>query len=209
MSLSAEKKAYGIITGMFLLILLVLITCTCSGVRLTSGSQTLGRQIDYSTSFGRHVRRTPDVMECVTLRIDGQGSLLWQVVRPLIWQQYPVMHATEFCPSPVLMLRKCLQTKSCQYPSTTRSSSNQSKMAWIDLKQNLLSESLHQSLPDGVSRARKNQKIYKAWTPPSTGRTPVTTPMMERNSNSSFMMNQGSGRDRTTYSTTGGSLKQR
>ena len=184
-------KAYGIITTIFLLILLALITCTCSGVRLTSGSQTFVRPIDYSIYFGKPVKPMYDVMECVTLRIDDQGSLSWQVVRPLTWQPYPVMHATGFCPSPVPMLRKCLPTKSCQYPSTIRSSSNQSKTVWIDLKQNLLSEFQHQNLQDGVSRARTNQKIYKAWTPQSTGRTPVTTPMMERNLNSLYMMNQG------------------
>jgi hypothetical protein len=44
-------------------------------------------------------------------------------------------------------------------------------------------------------------------TPPSIGRTPVITPTMGRNSNSSYMMNRGSGKGRTTSSTTGGSRK--
>ena len=35
-----EKKVFGFITKAFLLTLVVLITCTCSGLRLTSGLQT-------------------------------------------------------------------------------------------------------------------------------------------------------------------------
>ena len=208
MNLNTEKKAYGLIATAFLLTLLVLITCTCSGVRLMSGNQTFVKPIEYSTSFGKPARRTSDVMECVTLRIDDQGSLSWHRERLLISPLYPVIPGMASCPSPVLMLRRCLQTKSCPYPSTTPSSSSQSKTVWIDQKQKLRLGSQHQSLPDGVSRVRKNQKISKDWTRPSIGRTLETTPMMEKNSNFSYMMNQGNGRDQTTYSTTGGSRKQ-
>ena len=42
----------------------------------------------------------------------------------------------------------------------------------------------------------------------SIGKIPVITPMMERNSSSSSMMNQGNGRGRTTSSTTGGLQKR-
>jgi hypothetical protein len=44
-------------------------------------------------------------------------------------------------------------------------------------------------------------------TRPSIGRTPVITPTMGRNSNSSYMMSRGSGKGPTTSSTTGGSRK--
>ena len=207
-NLKSVMKGIGSITKALLVILLVLITCTCNGVRLTSGNQTFARPIEYSTYSGRLAKPIQDVTECVILRIDDQGSLSWQVVRSSTLPLYPAMPAMESCPSPVLMLRKCLQTKSCQSQLTTRSSSSQSKTVWIDQKRKLRSESQHQSLPDGVLRAPKNRRIYKAWTPPSIGRTPVITPTMERNSNSLRMMNQGNGRGQTTYSTTGELRKQ-
>ena len=208
MNLNTEKKAYGLITTAVILILLVLITCTCNGVKLTSGNQTFVKPIEYSTSFGKPARRTSDVMECVTLRIDDQGSLSWHRVRWSTWQLYPVIPGMVSCPSPVLTLRRCLQTKSCPYPSTTPSSSSQSKTVWTDPKQKLRSESQRQNLPDGVSQVQTSQKIYKAWTQPSIGRTPVTTPTMGRNSNFSYTTNQGNGRGQTISSTTGGSRKQ-
>ena len=208
MNLSTEKKAYGLITTAVILILLVLITCTCSGVRLTSGSQTLGRQIDYSTYSGKPVRLTFDLTGCVILRTDDPASHSWRQVRLLTLQPYPVMRGTEYCPSPVPMLRKCLPTKWCLYPSTIRSSSNQYKTVWIDQKQNSLLEFQHQNLPDGVSRARTNQMIFKDWIQPSIGRTLEITPTMERNSNFSYMTNQGNGRGQTISSTTGELRKQ-
>ena len=52
-SLKGVKKVFGLLIKTSLLILLVLTTCTCSGPRLTLGSQTLGNQTDYSIYSGK------------------------------------------------------------------------------------------------------------------------------------------------------------
>ena len=75
MSLKKEKKVFGIITKAFLLILLVLTTCTCNGQRLMLGNQTLEKQIDYSIYSGKLVKQIQDATECAILKIDVQGFL--------------------------------------------------------------------------------------------------------------------------------------
>ena len=67
------KKVFGFITKTSLLILLVLITCTCSGPKLMLGSQTLGNQTDYSTYSGKLVKQTAGVMECAYLKNRRSG----------------------------------------------------------------------------------------------------------------------------------------
>ena len=73
MNLPVGRKVFGFITKAFLLTLVVLITCTCSGLRLTSGHQTLENQIDYSLFSGKLVKQIHDPMGCVTLKIGGLG----------------------------------------------------------------------------------------------------------------------------------------
>ena len=69
-NLIEENKAFGSIIRAWLLTLLVLTICTCSGVKLTSGSQTLGNQTDYSTYSGKLVKQTSVHMGCATLRTE-------------------------------------------------------------------------------------------------------------------------------------------
>ena len=208
MSLILERKVYGTIIGVFLLILLALITCTCNGVKLTLANQIIVKPIDYSTSFGKPVKPTFDLTGCVILRTDDPASHSWRQVRLSTLQPYPVMRGTEYCPSPVPMRRKCSPTKWCLYPSTIRSSSNQYKTVWTDQKQNSLLEFQHQNLQDGVLLAPTGQRIYRAWTPQSTGKIQEITPTMEKKSSYWYMMNPGSGKNQTTSSTTGELQKQ-
>jgi len=76
-SLIEENRVFGIIIKVSLLILLVLTICTCSGVRLMLGHQTLEKPIDYSSYSGKLAKQTSDAMECVTLKTVDQDSLLW------------------------------------------------------------------------------------------------------------------------------------
>ena len=55
---------------------------TSTGLRLTLGHQTLGRQIEFFTISGRPVRLIQDATGCVILRIDGQDFRSWHQVRP-------------------------------------------------------------------------------------------------------------------------------
>ena len=76
-NLIEENRGFGIIIKTLLFILLALTICTCSGVRLMLGSQTLEKPIDYSLYSGKLVKQTQDATECVTLKIVDQDSLLW------------------------------------------------------------------------------------------------------------------------------------
>ena len=210
MNLLVEKKVFGFITKAFLLTLVVLITCTCSGLKLTSGHQTFGKQIDYSLFSGKLVKQIHDPMGCVTLRTGVPGFLSWPQERWLTWQPYQVTLGMVYYPSLDLMPRRCSQIRWFQYPLITPSFSSRSRTVWTGPRQNSPSVSQPVNLPD-VSLPQPQPKPYRSsrdWTPPSTGRTPVITPTMGRNSNSSYMMNRGSGKGRTTSSTTGGSRKQ-
>jgi hypothetical protein len=53
-----ETKAIGSIIKVWLLTLLVLTLCTCSGPRLMLGNQTLEKQTDYSLYSGKLVKQT-------------------------------------------------------------------------------------------------------------------------------------------------------
>ena len=209
MNLKNVKKAFGFITKISLLILLALTMSTCSGVRLMSGTQTLGKQIDYSTFSGKLVKRIPDVTECAILKIEDLGSPLWHQGKLLTWQPYQAMLGLEYYPSLGQMQKRCLLIKSFQYPLTIRSFSNRYKMVWIDQKPNWPIVYPHPDLLDVKSRVQvRGPRSSRDWTPPSTGRIQVTTPTMERSLNSSSMMSRGSGRGQTTSSTTGVSRKQ-
>ena len=76
-NLKGVKKVFGMLIKAYLLILLALIICTCSGVRLMLGKQILEKPIDYSSYSGKLVKQIPDATEFVTLKIVDQDSLLW------------------------------------------------------------------------------------------------------------------------------------
>ena len=212
MSLPVGRKVFGFITKAFLLTLVVLITCTCSGLRLTSGHQTLGSQIDYSLFSGKLVRQIHDPMGCVTLRIGGPGFLSWPQERWLTWQPYQVTPGMVYYPSLDLMPRRCSQIRWYPYQLITPSFSSRPRTEWTVQRPSLPTVSQPPNLPDVPSPPPPMpMKPYRTnsrdLTPPSTGKIPVTTPTMGRNSNSSFMMNRGSGKSPTTSSTTGGLRK--
>ena len=210
MNLPVGRKVFGFITKAFLLTLVVLITCTCSGVKLTLGHQTLENQIDYSLFSGKLVRQIHDPMGCVTLRIGGPGFLSWPQERWLTWQPYQVTVGMVYYPSPVLMQRRCSQIRWYPYQLITPSFSNRPRTEWTVQRPSLPIVSPPPNTPDVSSPPppTKPLRIYRDWTPPSTGKIPVTTPTMGRNSNSSFMMNRGSGKNPTTSSTTGASPRR-
>ena len=208
MSLKKEKKVFGFIIKGSLLILLALIICTCSGPKLMLGNQTLGKQIDYSLFSGKLVKQTEGVMECAILKTVDRDFRLWPVERQLISLQLVPIHDSAYCPNLVPMPRKCSQIKSSQYRSIIRSFLNRYKTEWTVPKPNLHIEFPHQSLQDGTLQVPTNPKPSRDSIQRSIGRTPVITPTMERNSNSSSTMNRGNGKGQTTSSTTGGSRKR-
>ena len=59
------------------------------GQRSTWEHQILGRQTESFITFGRHARQIRDLMECATLRTDGQALASWHPQRLLTWQQLP------------------------------------------------------------------------------------------------------------------------
>ena len=191
------------------LILLVLITCTCSGPRLMLGGQTIGKQIEFSSYFGKPVKLIVDPMECVILKIDDRDLALWLQGRPLTKLQVLQTHGLEYYQNLERMQKRCLQIKWFQYQLITRSFLNQYKTEWTAPRQNWHIESRRQSLPVNQSRQRRPERNSRGSIQPSTGRIPGTTRTTERSSGSSSTMNQGNGKDRTISSITGGSRKQR
>ena len=139
--------------------------------RLMLGSQTLEKQIDYSSLFweacqGRHKM----LSECATLRIDGLDLASCQAARQLIKLQSLQMLDSESYRRLVAMQRRCLQTRSYQYQYTTHSFSNQSRTEWTGQKQNSPIEYQHPSLQESPSadnqptkrearRARYNNRL--------------------------------------------------
>ena len=181
MSSSAGKKAFGSIIRMWLLTLLVLTICTCSGPRLMLGNQTLGKQTDYSLYSGKLVKQTSVVTECATLRIDDLDSPLCLQLRRLTLQQFSQIHGLEYCPNLVLMQKRCLQTRSFRYQSTTRSFSNQFRTVWTGQRQSLRTEYPRQSTPVRSLRQTNRSESLTVSTPRSTGRTQGTTRTTGRN----------------------------
>jgi len=209
MNLQKETKVFGLIAKVSLLTLLVLITCTCSGPRLMLGNQTFEKQIDYSTFSGKLAKQTNVVMECAILKTVDRDFLLWPVEKQLIWLQLVPMHDSAYCPNLGPTPRKCSQIKSYQYRSIIRSFLNPYRTVWTVPKPSWHTGFPHQSSQDGTSLVQViGPRSSRDSIQRSIGRTPVITPMMERNSNSSSTMNQASGRGRTTSSTTGGSRKR-
>ena len=207
-SLIAESRVFGFITRTFLLISLALIICTCSGLRLTSGNQISVKQTDYSFYSGRLVKPMYGLTGCATLRTGVLGSHLWHPERSLIWQPYPLTLDMVYYPSLGLTLRPCSPIRWYPYPLITPSFSNRYRTVWTGQRPSSPTVSQPVNLPDVNLPPTKPYRNYRDWTPQSTGRTREITPTMGRNSNSSSMMNRGSGKNPTTSSTTGGSRRQ-
>ena len=83
-----EKMVIGFTITAWLLILLVLITCTSSGQKLMLERQILENQTDSSLYFGKHVKQIQGVTECATLKTDDLDSLLCHQQNLLTKLQY-------------------------------------------------------------------------------------------------------------------------
>ena len=206
MSLKEERMVIGLKTMVPLLILLVLITCTCSGPRLMLGTQSLGSQTGYSLSSGKHVRLTTGVTECAILKTVDQDLALCLQQRPYLRQQLLRTHASGFCPNLVLMLRRCSQTRLYRYPRITPSSSNPSKTEWTVPRRSLPTGSQPPSLPESPSR-NKEKKNSQGSIQQLTGETLEITPTMGKSCDSLYTMKVESGKSPIISSTTGVSLK--
>ena len=174
-SLKGVKMVFGLLIKTSLLILLVLTTCTCSGPRLTLGSQTLGNQTDYSIYSGKAVRQINGVTECVILRTDGQVSLSWHQAKRLIRQQYPQIQDLAFYQSPGQTPKRCLLIRSYPFQLITPSSSNQSRTVWTGRRQSSRTGYRRRSLPERNLTPTRNLRRSPGSTPRSTGRTQGTT----------------------------------
>ena len=177
---------------------------TSTGLRSMWDPLILDRQIDYSFIFGRPVNWIIDPMECATSRIDGLVSPLWRVQKWSTLQPLQRIQGLAFYQRQELMLKRCLQTRWYPYPRIIRSFSNQYRTVWNVPKRNYPTRSRQEGLREIPLEPREPRRIYQPdWIQRSTGRTPVITPMMGRNYNSSYMTNQANGRGRTTSSITG------
>ena len=208
MSSSAGKKAFGSIIRMWLLTLLVLTICTCSGPKLMLGNQILGNQTDYFTYSGKLVKPIIGHMECATLKIDDLDSHLWRPGSALIWQPYQATLDLAFYQRVDLMRRRCLRTRWYQYRLITPSFLNQYKTVWIAPRQSSHIASPRRNTPVRNSRITRRYESLTVSTPRSTGRIPVTTRTTVRNSGYSSTTKAVNGNVRRTSSTTGVSRKR-
>ena len=117
--------------------------------------------------------------------------------------------ASGFYPSLELTQKKCSLIKWYPYQLTTHSFLNRYKTVWIDPKPNW-----HIVYPQVNLRVRnysrsKGPRSSRDWTPPSIGRTPVTTPTTVKNLHFLSTTRQVNGRGPRTSSTIGESLRQR
>ena len=208
-SLQGVKKGFGSIIKIWLLTLLVLTICTCSGPKLMLGSQTLGKQTDYSIFSGKLAKQTPEVMECAILKIVDRDFRLWPQERWLISQLLIPIHGTEYCPNLGPTQRQCSLIKSSQYRSIIRSFSNRYRTVWTVPRPSLPTEYQRPNSPGGNSSPTRPSKPLPDSIPLLIGKTRAITPTMGRNLNSSSMMKAVNGRSRTTSSTTGGLQKPR
>jgi hypothetical protein len=76
-SLKEGKRVFGFITKTILLILLALITCTCSGVKLMLENPILESQIGFSIYSGKLVKPTIVASECAILKTDALDFHSW------------------------------------------------------------------------------------------------------------------------------------
>ena len=114
-NLKDGKKVFGLLTKISLLTLLVLTTCTCSGLRLTSDYQILENQIDYSIYSGKPAKRIQDRTVFVTLKIDALDFHSCRREKQLIQLRYLQTLDSAYYPNQGLMLKKCLRIKLYQF----------------------------------------------------------------------------------------------
>ena len=199
----------GFITRILLLILLVLIICTCSGPKLMLVSQTSEKLTDSSTYSGKLVKQTNVLMECAISKTVDRDFRLWPVEKQLIRLQLVPIHDSAYCPNLGPMPRKCSQIRWFQYRSITRSFLNRYRMVWTVPRPNWHTGYPHQNLQERKSPVQvKGPRSSRDLIPQSIGRTLETTRTMERNLNSSSMTSQGNGKGPITSSTTGGSQRR-
>ena len=182
---------------------------TSTGQKLMLDHLILGKQTEYSTTFGKLARQIEDLTACATLRIEDQGLALWHPQRLLTWQQYPKTLGLGYYLRLAQMQRRCSQIRWYQYPSTIHSFSSQYRTVWKDRRQNYPTRSRQEDSQEIQSRRviiRKN--TGRGSTQQSTGKTRETTRTMGRNSNSLCMTNRANGRSRIISSTTGGLRKR-
>ena len=208
MSLQNVMRGIGSIIIKFQLILLALITCTCSGPRLMWGDQIIGKRTEFSSSFGKHAKPMQEHTGCVTLRIEDRDLVLCPVPRQSIRPQALLMPVLAYSVKQELMLKRCLQTRLFQYPLTIHSFLSQYRTEWTVPRLNSRIVSPPQNLPVSPSLPKRPEKNLKGLTQQSTGRIQETTHMMGRNLGSSYTTNQGNGRGQIISSTTGGLQKQ-
>ena len=207
-SLKDVMKVSGFITRAFLLISLALITCTCSGLKLTLAQPITESQIGFSLYSGKLVKPINVVMECAISKTDALVFHSWHQGKLLTWPQYHLIHGSAYCPSLGLTLKKCSPIRLYQYPLITRSFSNQSKTVWTGQRRSSPIEYQRRSLPEENLTKVRRQRKSTVLTPQSTGRTQGTTRMTVKSLNSSYTTNQANGRGRTTSSTTGASRRR-
>ena len=198
-SLKDVKKDIGSIIEAWLLTLLVLTICSCSGAKLMLVPQITESQIGFSLYSGKHVKPTSDVMVCATSKTDALVFHSWRHQSSCIKQQYLPTHALGYYQNQGLTLKKCLPTKLYPYQSTIRSFSNPYKMVWTDQRRSLPTGYQRQNSQGVNSTKAKRQRNSTVSTRRSTGRTRVTTRMTVRNSNFSPTTNQVSGSVRIIF----------
>ena len=208
-NLKEGNKVLVSITKVFLLTLLVLIICTCSGQKLTLARHSLENRTAYSIYSGKHVNWIIEPMECAILRTDGLDLVSWPVRNSFIKLQFPLTRGTAFYPKLVAMQRRCLQIKWSRFRSTIPFSLNLFRTEWTGQRLSWHTGSRRRSSPAVRSSRTSRPRSSSGLILPLTGRIPVTTPTTGRNSSYSPMMNRVNGRDRTTSSTTGGSRRRR
>ena len=98
-NLNVEKKVLVSSITAILYILLVLITCTCSGQKSTLEPLIIEKQIDSSLYSGKRVKLIADATECATLKIDDQDFHLWRQANWSIKLQYLPTLDSAYCPN--------------------------------------------------------------------------------------------------------------
>ena len=183
MNLQEEMRGFGITIKVCLRILLALITCTSNGQKLTSGNLILEKQIDYSLYSGKLAKQMLDRTVCVTSKTDDLVFHLWPQVKLLTLPQYHQTRDSVYYLSLVPMLKRCSQTKLCQYQSTILSFSNLYRMEWTGRRQNWRTEYLHLSLQEESLPLLPviNQKNLPVLIRLLIGKTPVIIHMTVRN----------------------------
>ena len=202
-NLKDVKKVFGSTIKVFLHILLVLTICTSNGQKLMLDKQNLGKPIDSSLFFGKRAKLIKDLTECATLKTDVLDSLSWHQGKRLTWRQYLATLDSVSYQNQVQMLKKCSQIKLYRSRLITRFSSNRFKTVWTDPKPNLPTGF---QLPDSLEKNWKQMSSWKkswAWTPLSTGKILVITPMTEKNLHYLSMMKQVNGKNLRIFSITG------